>query len=498
MKRILLINLIGLITLFSLIVGQVISLSEETISIEAATTFDLNSDEYFEYGDFLFVGKVSDEGTTKQPQENDHNIPYTFYGVEIIEVLRGDVSNNADVFLLGGITEDGTQIIYEGIELLKKNSYYLFNVSYAGDLSTDSRNEPNSFVIFSKHNFVELPSKNLFNNWIYTDFENYYYEQFNGEENIENSSLATNEISISLLENSLMLVDCEIGPEYCFGDPGDTGYVPPAHTNIEYAKVITVDSITYQDTHDYESYYFKVSFPETGWYSIYTNGLLNTKGRLYDDSTGYPALTSMIYNNGNGRGDDLTYSDQFFISYYAVKNESIIIRIQSETMIDSYTRLWVFSDNYHLSDISDFPTVQDSVSSNRIYLIDNTRFDTLLDESISIWNQLEPVMLSKTTYYHFNNLDVHDVTVLPDGVLGEYAPNSFIRLNDNTLDDYDYNIQLNVMLHEIGHALGLGHINGYEEDYNPSLMWSSIDVNSPVIVPGPVDVALYKHYWGTQ
>jgi hypothetical protein len=334
--------------------------------------------------------------------------------------------------------------------------------------------------------------------WGINDFIDFYENGYGIDNQEKLISVVDDYTSFDFINPQTMLYSngCVLGPENCFGDPGDTGYVPPVHVNIDDALLINTDNVYQQDTHQDETYYFKVYFPETGWYSIYTYGTLDTQGRLYENSSGYPTITNTLYDNGTGRGDDLTNSNQFFTSYYGVLGESVIIGIRSQYITsDASTELRIYQDNYHKSNLSDYEFTSNSVVNNKIYLIDNTSRDTLLNDSIDIWNELDPIIFYKTTTSTSCTLEVADVTYLPSGTLGLYGGCNFIHLNDNTMGNYNFNIQLNVMLHEMGHAIGINHVDDFEDIYNPSLMWSQLDLYNPKLVPGPVDVALYKYLW---
>lgn len=75
----------------------------------------------------IFVAKVNSIKETKYHKDNHYDVPYTYYDIDVIDSLKGEVSGNSSLCFYGGNKGFKNDVyLRENDELIKENEYYLF------------------------------------------------------------------------------------------------------------------------------------------------------------------------------------------------------------------------------------------------------------------------------------------------------------------------------------------------------------------------------------
>lgn len=111
---------------------------------------ELNLLEEFQYS---FVGKIDSYISTSQYNGYGTDIPYSYFYVNILEEVKGDVEDRIVIKFYGGYNEENKLILLDGMSYPQVNETYRFycnktNCSY--DL--DGRTIDNSYVITMNQN----------------------------------------------------------------------------------------------------------------------------------------------------------------------------------------------------------------------------------------------------------------------------------------------------------------------------------------------------------
>lgn len=87
-----------------------------------------------------------------------------------------------------------------------------------------------------------------------------------------------------------------------------------------------------------------------------------------------------------------------------------------------------------------------------------TKYENIIPQAAAVWNGYKSGVIRKD-----NVLSLNDVTISDNAGLGGSAaltyPEGRIELNTTVLDSCSQNARLNTIIHELGHALGMGHLN---------------------------------------
>ncbi|MEU6977798.1 hypothetical protein [Streptomyces sp. NPDC046371] len=135
-----------------------------------------------------------------------------------------------------------------------------------------------------------------------------------------------------------------------------------------------------------------------------------------------------------------------------------------------------------------------SVDEGEIRWTEASKYDSLRNHAITEWNKLRTIKIAPDVVDTVNDLEFRDYDKADN--LGGYwqrrggiAETDYIYLNKRYLDAMRPAFQRNVVLHELGHALGLCHKS---EDYLTAMWNKKSDVDKPTAV----DQANLKKLWG--
>ncbi|MER8231838.1 hypothetical protein [Streptomyces sp. NPDC094049] len=139
-----------------------------------------------------------------------------------------------------------------------------------------------------------------------------------------------------------------------------------------------------------------------------------------------------------------------------------------------------------------------AVDDLEIRFTEASRYDDLRKYAISEWNKLRKINIAPDSATTVNDLEFRDYTSKTDGHGGYYehrggvAATDYIYLNTHFLDTVygaEPKFRQNIVVHELGHALGLCH----KADTVDTVIREGF---SPKNVPTPVDKANYSKLWG--
>lgn len=101
-------------------------LFKETRYIESNIKLFNTDKDFVESYEYIFVAKVLNKTKTTYDKNNEYEVPYTYYEINIIDFLKGDNLDNKEICFYGGKRNFYYEsYIKENDELINENSYYL-------------------------------------------------------------------------------------------------------------------------------------------------------------------------------------------------------------------------------------------------------------------------------------------------------------------------------------------------------------------------------------
>lgn len=140
-----------------------------------------------------------------------------------------------------------------------------------------------------------------------------------------------------------------------------------------------------------------------------------------------------------------------------------------------------------------YEAAHSSVDGGEIRWGGSSAYLDIWNQAVAIWNQEGKVDILPDDEYHIEDLTIYDYSDDESEVVAIYfyipGVPDVIAFNTANLSQYDSESQLNNILHELGHALGLSH-HGHSDD---NVMY---EYNSTITVLGAQDIATYRHIYG--
>lgn len=142
-----------------------------------------------------------------------------------------------------------------------------------------------------------------------------------------------------------------------------------------------------------------------------------------------------------------------------------------------------------------------SVDEGEIRWTSSTKYRTEWAHAVKVWQfsgaKIKILADSASTV---NDLDVSDFSSKTDKKAGHWAQNTGtaatdrITLNVTLLAGYGVEMRRNVLVHELGHALGFCHKSDGGKTAVQSVMWANASAHE---APTEVDKANYRKLWGS-
>ncbi len=89
----------------------------------------------------------------------------------------------------------------------------------------------------------------------------------------------------------------------------------------------------------------------------------------------------------------------------------------------------------------------------------DSAYENLIPNATNIWNSYKQGVIRKDNLLRILDVTITDINIKSDFAAHTDFPESKIELNLYHFGSYDTNIKTNVIAHELGHVLGIGHIN---------------------------------------
>lgn len=149
------------------------------------------------------------------------------------------------------------------------------------------------------------------------------------------------------------------------------------------------------------------------------------------------------------------------------KNEKILLLLILTYFIPVTVFAWYTFDiklqNWHLVD-----------SGKHLDWDGNSAYISKFKSAVNVWNNYKSGVIREDTWYNVNGLTISDVNVISQNVIAQTSSNGTIKFSKNLMSKLDGKQQLNVCIHELGHALGLDH-----REENDTVMYPSVtSINS--------------------
>lgn len=442
---------------------------EEAIFLHADYLTNYDEVDLLEEFDYSFIGEIDSYIFTSYFNGHGTDIPYTYFYVNVLETIKGEVEDKIIIKFYGGYDENNNLILLEGMTYPQKNEKYQFycnktNLSY----DIDGRTINDSYVIAMKRNLEKIDNK------------------------LPKTNTTTNSKSINFINALNSHTTASFHEVIVIEDGG--GY-----SNLSFA---TAYDLTLGESRSVylaagQERYYKITRSVLDYVSIYSTGSLDTMVYVYDSS--YNLIGSNDDVSGT-RALGFTSGRNFFYNFYLDKNTTYYFKVKFYSSSTSGTfTLNIIKDNWISStNMSDLLWKYDGVDAGK-KKVDYTVKSKYLSEinyGINEWNKLGTIKFQPDTNSTTNNIVISDYyDSEKDAAIAvttyRWILAMTVKYNTYYFDNMTENQRIKTVLHEFGHVLGLDEFTGKESTNN--VMHQGIRELTRL---GPADIAAYRYKWG--
>lgn len=118
----------------------------------------------------------------------------------------------------------------------------------------------------------------------------------------------------------------------------------------------------------------------------------------------------------------------------------------------------------------------------------STKYSSAWKHAINEWNAMGAIDIQKDTLFTRVDVSVKDVNNKNSGWGGITHSDGRIEFNTYYLDNYSASERKKTATHELGHALGIAHV-----DKDDNVMWKT---RGDIYTLGTLDMSTYRCLWG--
>lgn len=419
--------------------------------------------------DNVFKGKIESFISTSQYNGNGTDIPYSFFKVRVLEIMKGDLDDVITIKFYGGYDLDNNLTLFKNMQYPKigRNYYFYCNQSNLA-FKDDGRTIDFSYTISTEYNMREKLQ---------------IIDDISEKEKIIPYIIPSN--------------DNYISPNSIIGGGGTL----PANTTFE--KAWEIDMTTPLETNvnilPQHNKYYKFTLSTIEYVTVFSIGTVDPVVKIYDSNKNLITTNDDVTTNTMQYGYGITSGRNFFLNFYANKNELYYIQVHlySSESSGSFT-LNVYKDNwYQTSNINKLFWKYDGVD-DKDKKVDYTIKSKFLDEinyGLKVWNDMGIISFKPDTVATTNNITISDYTDKDKDapvavtthrvILDMTVKYNLVYFNKMTREE-----RIKTVLHEFGHVLGLDEFTDKESDIN--IMAQGIRGQTRL---GPADIAAYRARW---
>ena len=445
--------------------------------VHALYAYDVPKEEMFDVYDFAFIAKINDLEKISNSYNDHFYSPITFFNINVIHTFKGALNENEVIKFFGGYDQDGVMVVFEDMVYPVEGEYYLIFANEPSYEQTD-RHIAGSFSIHHDSMMIHL--------------ENFLDGYDMQHQPVSIHQLLTEYLytsSFQIIEDPNQLIDAGGSPEN-----------PTINDSIEQAIEITADTIIPVTLSINESRWYKIIAPSSDSFTIYSTMTTDfvPMVQVYDSSGVHRGFGQTNFNASSSNilesyALSITEDPNFLLTSYFVQGETYYIRIRTlpNATEGGTLQFRFFKDNVMLANYSTIYQRQTSVKTDKkLYYKNLSSYPDEVFLAPQMYNEMGNVQIIQQTGGPHTRTDllIYDYHLGDNNIIGIYNQwNHAIGLNVFYLDQQQYvSRRMNVVLHEFGHALGLGHMP------KGNIMYYTLTGQRYF---GPTDVAAYRMRW---